>query len=92
MFQKKCEEEIDKKQRHIRKLEVSVKKLSEELTKGNEIIHRLQNDVKSYHEKVSFYFFHFIYQLTFPLVVHRKWYRIEKGRGNRSKQAFIYVM
>ena len=32
------------------------------------------------------------FSFLFIIVVHRKWYRIEKGRGNTSKQVFIYVM
>ena len=51
-FQRKTDDEIEKKQKQIRKYEMSLKKLSEEFTKANEIIHKLQNEVKSYHSKV----------------------------------------
>ena len=51
--QKRLEDEVEKKQKNVRRLEISLKKLTEELAKGNEIIQKLQNDVKSYHEKVS---------------------------------------
>ncbi len=52
-FQRKADDEIEKKQKQIRKYEMSLKKLSEEFTKANEIIHKLQNEVKSYHSKVK---------------------------------------
>ena len=50
--QHKTEEEVEKRKRHIVKLEASIKKMSEELLKGNEIIKKLQNDIRNYHAKV----------------------------------------
>ena len=43
---------MEKRKRHIVKLEASIKKMSEELLKGNEIIKKLQNDIRNYHAKV----------------------------------------
>ena len=51
-MQHKTEEEVEKRKRHIVKLEASIKKMSEELLKGNEIIKKLQNDIRNYHAKV----------------------------------------
>ncbi len=51
-FQRKIEEEVEKKHKHVKKQEFGLKKVSEELTKANQIIQRLQNETKSYHEKV----------------------------------------
>ena len=44
---------MERRKRHIVKLEGSIKKMSEELLKGNEIIKKLQNDIRNYHAKVS---------------------------------------
>ena len=51
--QHKGEDEVEKRKRHILKLEASIKKMSEELLKGNEIIKKLQNEIRNYHAKVN---------------------------------------
>ena len=47
------EEELERRQRQITKLEMSVKTLTEELVKGNEIIKKLQGEIRNYHTKVG---------------------------------------
>ena len=44
---------MERKKRHVVKLEASIKTMSDELVKGNEIIKKLQGDIKSYHTKVT---------------------------------------
>ena len=52
-FQKKVEDEIERKKRHIVKLEASVKTISDEVVKANEIIKKLQGEIRTYHSKVN---------------------------------------
>ncbi|ELU04624.1 hypothetical protein CAPTEDRAFT_198072 [Capitella teleta] len=50
-YKKKHEDELDRKKRHVSKLEASIKTLTDELVKGNEIIKKLQGEIKNYHTK-----------------------------------------
>ena len=60
-FQSKTEEEVERKGRHVGKLEMSVKTLTDELVKANEIIKKQHTDLKSYHNKVVLHFFLFLF-------------------------------
>ena len=70
-FQRKLEDDLEKRGKEVMKLEGKVKAMSEELKKGNEIIKKLQAEIKNYHSKVHQQFFLFLRLSPFmAFVVH----------------------
>ena len=51
--QRKVEEEMDRKRRHLRDLMAQIKDKANDINKANEIITKLQNDNIAYHSEVT---------------------------------------
>jgi len=53
MFQRKLDDEIERKRRHLRDHAAIIKDKANDINKANEIITKLQNDNIAFHSEVS---------------------------------------